>query len=548
MPRRRRQRLVRQVNTAADATINDDDVSDEEYSNEEDWYDEEDEDDEEEDFEYVRPYCLVTVEPMLFLYSAAIFMFSPISSLYLYNLVGNDTSPYWKQEYCNSSETTFNTSDPDYIDEQYWTDEVARWDTIINLTQAVPGLFTCVFFGTMSDQLGRRINVVLSCIAGMVTTGLYLLVVYLKLPVWALIPGSIIGGLTPGSAVFFAACYAYVVDISQSKREIAIRIAVLDAVIGLASVVATAVAGVVLTKFWYPNGILGPVVFLFTAHVVCILYTIFCLRETQPTDWKNVQLCARRHFTAAVQLLRKKNVSLYGKVTNGWNWRLILFLLAGGFYFSQAESVVSFPVILTSAPPFCWSPLRTGVLQSALSGCSLTSLLGILVLVRWLSYPTITQIGMASGVSALVLTALSTLCPDYNLALYITPVLGLFLTMPESMISTELSLMTRQSDQGSLFGLIGFIQGVMTIVTTPLLNYIWGVTAMGIIPGFVQLMSALLVGAASAMVGIIQYWDRRSPPEYPLDSDEEDSDTESDTGRINTDTDELVARRNPTII
>ncbi|XP_066297420.1 proton-coupled folate transporter-like [Branchiostoma lanceolatum] len=389
MPQRRR----RQVNSTETAS-SDDDVPDVDYRGHEDYSDDDDNDD--DDFDYVRPYCAVTVEPMLFLYCTAIYMYQPIYQLYLFNVVANDTSPYWQQGYCDPNMTYFNESDPDYLDDKYLTDEVTRWDTIITLTGTVPGLFTAVILGTMSDQLGRKINMILGCAAGILQSGLGLMVIFLELPVWAFIPGSIISGLSGGSGVFFGACYSYIVDIARSNRETTFRIAILDTIVGMASMAGTVVAGIVLTELGYPNGVRGPFAFLFAAYIACMLYAIFFLRETQPTDWKNVQLFSKRYFTDAVKLLRKKNVSLYGKVTNGWNKRLILYLLAGGFYFAQADGVVGFPVILTSAPPFCWTPLRTGVLQAALSACGLTSLFGILILQKYLSYPTMTQVQLAS--------------------------------------------------------------------------------------------------------------------------------------------------------
>eukprot|EP00058_Branchiostoma_floridae_P013950 XP_002599438.1 hypothetical protein BRAFLDRAFT_106581 [Branchiostoma floridae] len=521
----------------------DDDVPDVDYSEQEDDYSDDDDDD---DIDYIRPYCAVTVEPMLFLYCTAVFMYQPIYQLYLFSVVANDTSPYWKQDYCDPNMTYFNESDPDYLDDKWLTDEVTKWDTIITLTGSVPGLFTAVILGTMSDQLGRKINLVLSCVAGILQAGLGLLIVFLQLPVWSFIPGSIIAGISGGGGVFFGACYSYVVDISQSERETTIRIAILDTTIGLASVVGTVVAGVVLTTAGFPDGVRGPFVFLFAAYVVCMLYAIFILRETRPTDWKNVQLFSKGYFTAAVKLLRKKQVSLYGRVTDGWNKRLILFLLAGAFYFAQADGAVSFPVFLTSAPPFCWTPLQTGILQGALSACGLTSLFGILILQRCLSYPVMTQIGIVSCLLVLVLTAVSSLCPDYNLALYMTPVLGAFITMPQSLISAALSLMVGPNDQGSLFALIQFTQGAMTTVTTPFLNYIWATTSMGIMPGFVQLLSALLVGVASAMIGLVQYWDWRSPAGYQLVPAVEN--TEDSEGRINTDADDFLRGYNPAIV
>ncbi|XP_078616335.1 lysosomal proton-coupled steroid conjugate and bile acid symporter SLC46A3-like [Branchiostoma floridae x Branchiostoma japonicum] len=163
MPQRRRQ-----VNSMTGGDSSDDDVPDVDYSEQEEYSDDDDDDD---DIDYVRPYCAVTVEPMLFLYCTAVFMYQPIYQLYLFSVVANDTSPYWKQDYCDPNMTYFNESDPDYLDDKWLTDEVTKWDTIITLTGSVPGLFTAVILGTMSDQLGRKINLILSCIAAFPNRG-----------------------------------------------------------------------------------------------------------------------------------------------------------------------------------------------------------------------------------------------------------------------------------------------------------------------------------------------------------------------------------------
>lgn len=70
----------------------------------------------------------------------------------------------------------------------------------------------------------------------------YLLVMYLELPVAYFLIGRVLGGLSGDFSVILAGCFSYVADISD-RRTRTFRVAILEACLGVSGMLASVIGG-----------------------------------------------------------------------------------------------------------------------------------------------------------------------------------------------------------------------------------------------------------------------------------------------------------------
>lgn len=118
----------------------------------------------------------------------------------------------------------------------------AKWSLYINVGGFFVGLLVVPLLGSWSDLVGRRPILILSNLGLAIQSLVYLLVMYLKLPVVYFLVGRVLCGLSGDFNVSLAACFSYVVDISNSRSR-TFRVAILEACIGISGMLAGIIGG-----------------------------------------------------------------------------------------------------------------------------------------------------------------------------------------------------------------------------------------------------------------------------------------------------------------
>ncbi|XP_053201818.1 uncharacterized protein LOC128386769 [Panonychus citri] len=148
------------------------------------------------------------------------------------------------------------------------------------LTTASPGIILSLFFGHWVDTYPNHIKYLLALPAlggclSLVTT--ILNVYYFKAHINHLLWRSIPYALTGGALIVMSGSYTYVARTTQPKYR-AVRFAVLDLALFLASPVATAVTGKLLTiKPWLPDQPRNYLIVLFVSFVCYLIGLIWIL-------------------------------------------------------------------------------------------------------------------------------------------------------------------------------------------------------------------------------------------------------------------------------
>lgn len=118
----------------------------------------------------------------------------------------------------------------------------AQWNLYINLGGFSVGLLMVPLLGSWSDVAGRRPVLVVPCVGLALQAAVYILVMYLKLPVVYFLAGRLLCGLAGDFSVILAACFSYVADISD-RRSRTFRVAILEACLGISGMLASIIGG-----------------------------------------------------------------------------------------------------------------------------------------------------------------------------------------------------------------------------------------------------------------------------------------------------------------
>lgn len=118
----------------------------------------------------------------------------------------------------------------------------AHWTLYINLAGFGVGMLMVPLLGSWSDFAGRRVILIIPSVGMALQAAVYLLVMYLELPVVYFLLGRIISGLSGDFSVVLAGCFSYVADISDRKTR-TFRVATLEACLGVAGMLASIIGG-----------------------------------------------------------------------------------------------------------------------------------------------------------------------------------------------------------------------------------------------------------------------------------------------------------------
>lgn len=118
----------------------------------------------------------------------------------------------------------------------------AHWNLYLSLAGFSVNLLVVPLLGSWSDLAGRRPVLILPNLGLALQAVVYLVVMYLKLPVAYFLLGRLLGGLSGDFNAILAGCFAYVADTSDGTSR-TFRVAVLEACIGLSGMMASIIGG-----------------------------------------------------------------------------------------------------------------------------------------------------------------------------------------------------------------------------------------------------------------------------------------------------------------
>lgn len=118
----------------------------------------------------------------------------------------------------------------------------AQWNLYISIVGFSLGLLMVPLLGSWSDVAGRRPVLLLANMGLALQAVIYLLVMYLRLPMGYFLVARVVCGLSGDINAVLAACFSYVADVSDRSSR-TFRVAILEACLGISGMLAGIIGG-----------------------------------------------------------------------------------------------------------------------------------------------------------------------------------------------------------------------------------------------------------------------------------------------------------------
>ena len=351
-----------------------------------------------------EPRVHVTVEPVLFLYMFASFLSYTLFQELVHSLVCELTGN------CSTSSNESSSGDagggckvPSHTEQEVQS-RSSHWVLYVNLVTGLPSVFVSVFYGSISDQRGRKPFIIFPAIGTIFNQIVILLTVQFHhtLPLSFLLLGAFASGVCGSYSVINFAVYSYASDVSgQSKRTL--QISVLESMTYLGAAASLVVGGLWVGE----SNFTSPLLSIVGINIFIIVYTLVAIPEsirTLPSTNRSREL--PRYSVALCQVLKAscQSLLLFASLLLS-QWRLvvlmIMFLMVEINFLGITDTVILFAL----GEPLCWGPALIGYFLASkvlLNGVATLFVLPALTCAH-VKDTTVIVIGLVSGVGSLIL-------------------------------------------------------------------------------------------------------------------------------------------------
>ncbi|XP_077826705.1 proton-coupled folate transporter isoform X2 [Macaca mulatta] len=336
--------------------------------------------------------CRGPVEPLVFLANFALVLQGPLTTQYLWHRFSADLGYNGTRQRGGCSNRS---ADPTMQEVETLT---SHWTLYMNVGGFLVGLFSSTLLGAWSDGVGRRPLLVLASLGLLLQALVSVFVVQLQLHVGYFVLGRILCALLGDFGGLLAASFASVADVSSSRSR-TFRMALLEASIGVAGMLASLLGGHWLRAQGYAN----PFWLALALLIAMTLYAAFCFGETLKEP-KSTRLFTFRHHRSIVQLYvapapekSRKHLALYS---------LAIFVVITVHF--GAQDILTLYELST---PLCWDSKLIGYGSAAQHLPYLTSLLVLKLLQHCLADAWVAEIGLAFNILGMVVFAFATITP-----------------------------------------------------------------------------------------------------------------------------------------
>ena len=291
--------------------------------------------------------------------------------------------------------------------------ETSHWLLYLNIAGGIPSILMSLLYGSLSDQLGRKLFIILPAVGSIFNAAVILQLIYLSetLPIAFLLLGSLVVGFFGNFSVINFAVYSYASDISvHSKRTR--QIGILESMTYIGGTVSLLLGGVWIKTL---QSYSPPFWCIIACNIVILVYVIVALPESQSLSQRNVD-----SINARVDYYRDEGVKMVCK-SIGKNlfdyfallltsWRLVVLMTIFFIVEINFLGITDVVILYTIGEPLCWASDLIGyflALKLFFNGISLLAILPILLAIG-LSDTVILILGLISGSTALVIMGLST--------------------------------------------------------------------------------------------------------------------------------------------
>ncbi|KAM4590329.1 proton-coupled folate transporter [Fundulus diaphanus] len=432
----------------------------------------------------------VSVEPVLFLSMFSLALQAPLSTQYLWDRISEDLGYNGSRR----SECGNSSVEPDPLQEEVET-LTAHWNLYISLGGFSVGLLVVPLLGSWSDVAGRRAVLVLPNIGLALQAVVYIVVMYLRLPVAYFLLGRLLSGLSGDFNAILAGCFAYVADVSDNRSR-TFRVAVLEACLGVSGMLASIVGG----QWRRAQGYINPFWLVLATNLASALYAYLFVRESVRPD-PGARLFTTRHHKAVWHLYATGGTGGDGALHRSRLWLYTLcFFLVVAVHFGTRELYVLYEL----SSPLCWGSALIGYGSAALHLAYLSSLLGLKVMQRCLQDSSVALVGLASNVTGLVVFSVA----DTTQLMFTGYGLCFLFMASTPVLRSKLSRLVDPSEQGALFAFVACVESLCFLVGSSVFNSLYP-ASLHFMKGFPFLLAAVILFIPAGIIGALHCFDQR---------------------------------------
>ncbi|KAM9359363.1 proton-coupled folate transporter [Symphorus nematophorus] len=434
----------------------------------------------------------VSVEPVMFLSMFSLALQAPLATQYLWDRISEDLGYNGtKRSECGNGSVP-----PDPLQKEVET-LTAHWNLYISIGGFSVGLLVVPLLGSWSDLAGRRPVLILPNLGMALQAVVYLVVMYLKLPVVYFLVGRLLSGLSGDFNAILAGCFSYVADTSD-RRSRTFRVAILEACLGLSGMLASIIGG----QWRRAQGYINPFWLVLVTNLASALYAYLFVRESILPE-PSAKLLTSRHHKAVWHLF-----STGGSTSEGsgrfhrcklWLYMLCFFVVVT-VHMGCRELFVLFEL----SSPLCWGPDLIGYGSASLHLAYLTSLLGLKIMQRCLADSWVALVALASNITGLLVFSVA----DTTQLVFTGYGLSFLFMAATPVLRSKLSKLVDPSEQGALFASVACVESLCFLVGSGVFNSLYPAT-LHFMKGFSFLFAAIVLLIPAGIIGTLQCLDQR---------------------------------------
>jgi len=463
----------------------------------------------------------ISVEPVTFCYACALILHAPLIQQYVYQRISEDhgfvTRLGEDVSSCGVSEETLEAESHGIRKDVQSLTSYMHLGVI--LSASLPSLFMALLLGSWSDKVGRRIVIFLPVVGGILDSTCILITMFLRAPLYFLFIGSFMNGLCGFFTTMVLAVFSYIADITD-ENDRALRLGVLEAVAFTSGMLSHMTSG-----WWIRHlGFKAPYIFILALHLTSLLYIVFILPESKPdVDKRKLKdLFSPMHIT--------KVFKIFHRTDKKQKWQLYGLVLTSAFMMISSIGFGSVIVLYTLDIPFCFSPIIIGYfLADCMFMQALGAIFALVILQKFLSEIMLTQLGIVSIISSLVMIAVIT----KKWQMFIVPIVGCFGGVCMPVIRAKMSKLVNKDEQGALFSAVATLETICTLLGAALFNSLYPYSVKHLnFKGFCFVIMASLLIIPSIILICIGLFCTNKENEEPLlsstnqSADEDDSESQ----------------------
>ncbi|KAK7487140.1 hypothetical protein BaRGS_00021635 [Batillaria attramentaria] len=345
--------------------------------------------------------CLVAV---FFCYQVCGSSNGPLTSQYFYDRFYpdffNDTGNVSSLTKSSRSKCDRNSSNPLVQQEALLQKHVSKFMMILSYSGVGPMVVATILLGSMSDVIGRRPLIILSCLSSFFKQIIYDVIMKFDLDLTYCFVGNVVDGMSGSFCTLMLAGFAFTADLTPPEKTRTNAIAIVEFFLQISYLAGQLTVGFLIQNLGYFYASLWPSAFVFMA--LCI--SVFFLPETVTHRGKgSIRRCVN-------PLKYVKNIFAF-YVSAGTLKERALFCIAVMVLFLNWTAGMAHTSLLTIyqlGPPFCWLPEQIGMYGAVGTAIkAVTGLFAVHVLQKFLSDPIVIAIGLLSYSSSLVFEGLA---------------------------------------------------------------------------------------------------------------------------------------------